>query len=78
MHYSETTGGHARTAGGCRAQQRAYCKPPAATRSVAAPDPYKPPNRTRCCTTLKQQAAMLKPSETGRRLGGLLFGGNVP
>jgi hypothetical protein len=46
------------------AQQRAYCKPPAVARSVAAPGLCKPPKRTGCCTTLKQQAAMLKPSET--------------
>ncbi|MDR2494203.1 MAG: hypothetical protein LBD24_03160 [Spirochaetaceae bacterium] len=47
-----------------RAQQRTAPKPSETARSVAAPGPCKPANRTRCCTTLKQQAAMLKPSET--------------
>jgi GTP pyrophosphokinase len=32
--------------------------------SVAAPELCQSPKRTGCCTTLKQQAAMLKPSET--------------
>ncbi|MDR2494969.1 MAG: hypothetical protein LBD24_07085 [Spirochaetaceae bacterium] len=39
-------------------------KPSETARSVAAPGLCKPPKRTGCCTTLKQQAALLKPSET--------------
>ncbi|MDR2495157.1 MAG: hypothetical protein LBD24_08045 [Spirochaetaceae bacterium] len=59
-------------AGGCRTTRRPLLrttthKPPETARSVAAPGLCNPPNWTKCCTTLKQQAAMLKPSETAVR-----------
>ncbi|MDR2494142.1 MAG: hypothetical protein LBD24_02855 [Spirochaetaceae bacterium] len=41
-------------------QQAAMLKPSETARSVAAPRPCKPAQRTGCCTNLKQQAAMFE------------------
>ncbi|MDR2494211.1 MAG: hypothetical protein LBD24_03200, partial [Spirochaetaceae bacterium] len=53
--------------------RRPCLEQPEAARSVAAPGLCKPAQRTRCCTIRKQQC--LKPSETGRRLGGYFSAG---